>query len=121
MAEIVSSYGIEIRHVNRIFYNTITLFNKAISFCIEAFDKEWDELKTLDTLKQKNMAEHLVHGTKNNVAKYSEFDVLFYKMPSYLRRSAISYALGHYHHIIAIWPTGNKRIILPQGQNCKRI
>ena len=119
MAEIVSSYGIEIRHVNRIFYNTITLFNKAISFCIEAFDKEWDELKTLDTLKQKNMAEHLVHGTKNNVAKYSEFDVLFYKMPSYLRRSAISYALGalsSYHSNLANWEQTDKITTRPKLQ-----
>ena len=39
------------------------------------------------------MTERLVHSTKNNIAKY-DFDVRFYKFPSYFRRSAIQSALG---------------------------
>ena len=40
-----------------------------------------------------NYVEKLVHHTKGNKAVY-DFDNKFYKFPSYLRRSAITKAIG---------------------------
>lgn len=35
--KIMSSYGIEIKNMNKIFYPTIAVYNKAVSFCIYMF------------------------------------------------------------------------------------
>ena len=43
--------------------------------------------------KRFNEAEHLIHTTKKNQARF-DFDIRFQKMPSYLRRAAIQHALG---------------------------
>ena len=79
MAKQISSYGIEIKHVNKIFYPTITLFRKAIAFCIEAFEAEWGDIEALSAIMRKGFAEKLIHTTKDNMAKYPDFDKLFYK------------------------------------------
>ena len=38
--------------------------------------------------------EHLIHNTKNNIAKY-DFDSIYYKLPCYLLRDIESKAIGH--------------------------
>lgn len=92
--EIVSSYKVQILNNNSIFRDTIRLYRHALSFLIGVFDAEWDTLHGVKKAKERfNVAEHLVHGTKHNIAKY-DFDVRFHKMPSYLRRAAIQEALG---------------------------
>ena len=92
--EIVSSYKVQILNNNSIFRDTIRLYRHALSFPIGVFDAEWDTLHGVKKAKERfNVAEHLVHGTKHNIAKY-DFDVRFHKMPSYLRRAAIQEALG---------------------------
>lgn len=104
--KLVSSYGIEIRHMNKIFQPTINIYNKAITFCIKAFENEWSSIENADKFSKLNYAEKLIHSTKNNIAKYPDFDILFYKMPSYMRRSVISSALGYlssYHSNLKNW------------------
>lgn len=119
--KITSSYGIEIKQMNKIFRPTIAIYNDAISFCVYVFETEWKHIKLLDTLKRKQYAENLIHTTKNNKAKY-DFDSKFYKMPSYMRRSVINSALGYlssYHSNLDNWknngcngrkPTFQKRL-----------
>lgn len=86
--EIVSSYKVQILNNNSIFRDTIRLYRHALSFLIGVFDAEWDTLHGVKKAKERfNVAEHLVHGTKHNIAKY-DFDVRFHKMPSYLRRAS---------------------------------
>lgn len=80
--KITSSYGIEIKQMNKIFRPTITIYNNAISFCIDVFENEWLNIEKLDTVMRKQYAESIIHTTKNNKAKY-DFDNKFYKMPSY--------------------------------------
>ena len=63
-----------------------------------------------DKKRRFNHAEHLVHGTKKNRAVH-DFDSRFPKMPSYLRRSAITHALGavsSYRTRLAQWEEGGK-------------
>ena len=101
----VSSYGIEIKNMNKIFRPTVQIYNKAVTFCIENLDKEWNNLKPLTAKKRLNYAERLLHSTGNRQAKY-DFDTQFYKMPSYMRRSVVSLALGYlssYHSNVDNW------------------
>lgn len=91
--KITSSYAVEIKK-QKMLDNTIKIYREAVSFLIGCFNKEWSAIQVIDKTKTKfNFAEKLVHTTKHNVAKY-DFDVKFYKFPSYLRRAAIQAALG---------------------------
>ena len=57
-------------------------------------------------MRRVNATEHLIHTTKKNLAKYPDFDIRFYKFPSYLRRGAISAAIGSvssYHSNYQRW------------------
>lgn len=92
--KVVSSYKAQIVSEN-IFKPTVEKYRSALSFLIEVFDKEWESISVInDELKKQNFAEKLIHSTSFNKAKYGEFDKLFCKMPSYMRRSAVSNALG---------------------------
>ena len=88
------------------------MYRDALSFLTAVFDSEWKALSAIEKAKTRfNTAEHLVHGTKYNIAKY-DFDVHFHKMPSYLRRAAIQEALGcvsSYHSNHDNWEKGGKQ------------
>lgn len=118
--KITSSYGIEIKQMNKIFRPTVVIYNKAISFCVDAFEKEWLNIEPLDTFKRKQYAESLIHTTKNNKAKYN-FDIKFYKMPTYMRRSVINSALGYlssYHSNLGNWKNNGCKGRKPTFQRC---
>ena len=110
--KIVSSYAIEIRHINKLCRQTIKIYNNAISFCITVFEENWDVLETLDigNKERKTYADALIHSTKSNIAEYPDFDIKFHKMPSYLRFSVINTALGYlssYHSNLDNWEFSN--------------
>ena len=90
----VSSYGVELRKQNIPIRQTLDIYRSAVSCLIEIYAQIWDELAVITEPKNRfNTAEHLVHTTKKNQARF-DFDLRFPKMPSYLRRSAIQHALG---------------------------
>lgn len=92
--DIVSSYKVQILSEN-IFKPTIKIYREALSYLIDIFNQEWDELSKInEALDRQNFAEKLVHGTSNNKAKYPDFDIKYKKFPCYLRRSVIAKALG---------------------------
>ena len=110
--KLVSSYAVEIKHINKMFRDTIKIYNDAISFCIKAFEEHWEVLETLEIGNKERFAyaDALVHSTKSNDAVYSEFDIKFHKMPSYLRFSVINTALGYlssYHSNLDNWKFSN--------------
>lgn len=110
--KLTSSYAVEIKHINKMFRDTIKIYHVAISFCIKAFEKHWDVLSTLETGNKERFAyaDALIHSTKSNVATYPEFDIQFHKMPSYLRFSVINTALGYlssYHSNLDNWELSN--------------
>ena len=119
--KIVSSYAIEIKHINKLFRQTIKIYNDAISFCVKVFEENWDVLKTLDVgnKERKTYADSLIHSTKSNIAAYPEFDVKFHKMPSYLRFAVINTALGYlssYHSNLDNWEFSNTKSKAPMLQ-----
>ena len=94
--EIYSSYKVKIKHYNKIFQETVTIYRSAVSFFLDICNKEWEQLKDLRNLKRCRKIEELSLQTKNNPNPKYNFNAMFYKMPSYLRRSAINEATGCY-------------------------
>lgn len=110
--KLTSSYAVEIKHISKLFRQTIEIYNDAISFCVKAFEEHWEVLETLDTGNKERFAyaDALVHSTKSNDAVHPEFDIKFRKMPSYLRFSVINTALGYlssYHSNLDNWKFSN--------------
>ena len=92
--DIYSTYSVKIKKYNHIFNNTVELYRKAVNFYIQVALDEWDNIAPFSSLNRVNALERLTHKTKDNpVIKY-DFDSEFYKFPSYLRRGAISEAIG---------------------------
>ena len=106
--KLVSSYAVEIKHINKLFKQTIKIYNDAITFCIKVFEENWFDLEILETGNKERFAyaDSLIHSTKSNTARYPEFDIQFHKMPSYLRFAVINTALGYlssYHSNLENW------------------
>ena len=106
---ITSSYGVEIKKQNIPIRHTLRIYRSAVSYLIQVYAESWEELSQIDNAKKRfNAAEHLVHETKKNHARY-DFDLHFPKMPSYLRRAAIQHALGSvasYETRLGLWKNG---------------
>ena len=74
---------------------TIRIYREALSFVIDVCYKEKASWLTLGGKYRYNLIEKLIHTTSDNPnPKYVEFDRKFYKMPTYLRRSIVSKAIG---------------------------
>ena len=110
--QIVSSYGVEIKKKNIPLRSTLDIFRKAVSYLIPVYAEIWEELSEIKNLQKRfNEAEHLVHETKKNHARFP-FDRHFPKMASYLRRAAIQHALGavsSYQSRLSLWEKGELR------------
>ena len=78
---------------NGIFRDTLKVYNDAVFFFIKVILKEWKYISSLSNMKAITYIESVTHKTKTYIPKYN-FDKLFYKMPTYLRRAAIMEALG---------------------------
>lgn len=93
--EVISSYNCKITNGKDVFKPTIDVFRKAVSFIIDVVNTEWTIYIPLTAKERINFTEKLIHATKDNPEPaYCEFDRKFYKFPSYLRREAISQAVG---------------------------
>ena len=119
--KIISSYAVEIKHINKLFRQTIKIYNDAVTFCVKVFEENWSDLKILEVgnKERKGYAEKLIHSTKSNVAKYPDFDINFHKMPTYLRRAVINTALGHlssYHSNLSNWEASDTNSKAPTLQ-----
>ena len=108
----VSSYGVELRKQNIPLRQTLEIYRSAVCYLTERYGQAWEELAGIsDAKRQFNVAEHLVHTTKKNVARF-DFDSHFPKMPSYLRRAAIQHALGSvssYESRMELWKKAGKK------------
>ena len=75
----VSSYGVELRKQNIPIRQTLDIYRSAVSCLIEIYAQAWDELAVITEPKKRfNTAEHLVHTTKKNQARF-DFDLRFPK------------------------------------------
>lgn len=93
--KINSTYKVKIKHYNHIFKDTVTVYRDATDYIINVCLENWDYISNIETnLNKKTYVENLIHKTKDNPNVSYDFDKKFYKLPSYIRRSAISEALG---------------------------
>ena len=92
--KIIQSYNCKIINTNKVFDGTISIFRKALSFVVPIVNKNWYIIKDLQLKSKNNFVEKLIHKTKDNPKPKYNFDDLFYKFPSYLRRDVISQAIG---------------------------
>ena len=88
---------------NHIIEPTIRIYREALSFIIDVCYKEKAGWLTLGGKNRNNFIEKLIHATSDNPSpKYIEFNKKFYKMPSYLRRSIVSQAIGIVNSYLAL-------------------
>ena len=97
--KVVSSYCVKIVGEEKIFRDTIKLYRSAVLFICDVCLSEWNNgiselLSNSKTQRAQRFVETLIHGKSGSQVTYPGFDTRFYKFPSYLRRSAISDALG---------------------------
>ena len=94
----VVSYNVEVinntNKLRHIVANTLALYNSALNYVCDIVLKHYDEINELNNLEGRMYLEHLIHNTKNNIAKY-DFDSIYYKLPCYLLRDIESKAIGH--------------------------
>ena len=103
---ISSSYKVKITSCINENWNSVPLPKKALrttrqicsdvlGFLIAVAEAEYDGWKDLTREQQTNFFEKLIHHTsKNRFPKYEDFDDIFSKLPSGIRRSAIHEAVG---------------------------
>ena len=106
--------------------HTIKFYRDAVNYLVGIALSHYPELKEIhDSEKatagqlRRQYVEWLVHSTKGNEAAYPYFDQHFYKMPSYLRRDAITTAIGKvfaYRKWVENW---EKRILSMQLPACQ--
>lgn len=108
---IISSYKAQIVSEN-VFKPTVMIYRSALAYLIDVFQNDWDAISAVEgSLKRQNFAEKLIHSTKFSKAKYQDFDKLFHKMPTYMRRSAVCSALGtvsSYRGNLSNWENAGK-------------
>lgn len=111
--KLYSTYRCKIKHYNHILKETIVRYRSAVDFCIQVCLEHWEQIKQIKTPHQKQQyVEHLIHSTKNNAAIY-DFDVVFYKFPSYLRRTGITEAIGKvssYYSNLENWNNADRSV-----------
>ena len=85
---------------DKLMKRTSSVCLEALRYCVDVFLLEWDYLSSLPTsmkagtLPRKRAADMLIHSTKDNPAKYTDFDNRFPYLPAYTRRAIIADALG---------------------------
>jgi hypothetical protein len=92
--KLIRSHKVRIIKRHDSFLDTVDIYREALAFIVPIVDEEWDNIKDLQSKSQINYCENLIHATKENPNPKYNFDELFYKYPSYLRRSTIQDAIG---------------------------
>jgi hypothetical protein len=91
----LSTYSVKIKHYNKIFAETVSVYRNAVNYLIDICLSEWADISFIKGNQAQMMyVESLCHKTKENPAPKYDFDNKFYKMPSYIRRASISEAIG---------------------------
>ena len=91
---IYTTYSVKIKHYNHIFKDTVAIYRRAVDYLIAVCIDKWDAVVTFKGQSRLTYIESLVHATKDNPSPEYDFDLRFYKMPSYMRRGAINEAIG---------------------------
>ena len=99
--------GVIISLNKRILDDTLSVCRNALAYIISVLNDHYEEWVDLKGTDRNNYCEHLIHSTRNNIA-ICDFDRLFYKFPSGIRRSAVSEAMG----IVCSYRSNHKTLLL---------
>lgn len=88
------SYAVQIKDSFHCLNKTVRLYRAAVKQLVNIVFLHYKDLDTLSAKESQRCIELLVHSTKDREARYPHFDGAFYKFPSYLRRAAITAAIG---------------------------
>lgn len=91
---IYTTYSVKIKHYSHIFKDTVAIYRRAVDYLIAVCIDKWDTVVTFKGQSRLTYIESLVHATKDNPSPECDFDLRFFKMPSYMRRGAINEAIG---------------------------
>ena len=109
-----TTYKVKIKDSHGSLADTVELYRKATDFFIDVCLKEWENLAPIEqSLVRQRDVEIVTHSTKSALNPKYNFDENFPKFPSYLRRAAISEAIGKvssYKSNLANWEAN------PQGK-----
>lgn len=93
--KIMTTYKTKIRDSHSALANTVGIYRQAVDFLIGVALEEWNALKEIErSLEKQRAIECVIHHTKSNPCPKYDFDSRFGKFPSYLRRAAITEAVG---------------------------
>ena len=92
--KIYTSYKVKIKYYNHIFTETLTLYRRAVDFFISVANDQWAVLSGVSAYEQLRYVEKICIPTKNHPDVLYDFSAAYYKFPSYLRRAAITEAIG---------------------------
>ena len=93
--KIMSMYKVKICETHGAFKNTVYKYRIATDFFIKIVLDEWEYISKIKSQFSKLRAvELLTHKTASNLKPKYNFEQDFYKFPSYLRRAAITEAIG---------------------------
>ena len=93
--EIVSTYSVKVKDYNQIFRDSVSLYRQAVDWFIDVVLNEWDDIQSVSGMKErKTFVESLTISSKSHPNPKYDFSSAFYKFPSYLRRAAITEAIG---------------------------
>ncbi len=110
---ITSMYSVKIKEYRHVFKGSIELYRSAVDFFINVCLKEWSSIAPIKGLKAKqSYVETLTVPTSGRPNVAYNFNQKFYKMPCYLRRAAISEAIGKvssYKSNLSNWEASDKR------------
>lgn len=79
---------------NSVLKDTVILYTAVVKYLLDVVNNEWEDIKNFKTKEMVNHIEKLIHKTSKNPNPKYDFDIKFYKLPSYLRRNAIATAIG---------------------------
>ena len=106
-------YSVRIKEYRHIFKESAEQYRSAADFFIDICLKEWDKITPIKGLKAKqSFVETLTLPTSKRPSVQYNFNLKFYKMPCYLRRAAISEAIGKvssYKSNLANWEESDPR------------
>jgi len=111
---ITSSYGVDVlnrKTIKKPVRDTLKVYRDALAYIIRIVNAHWDDISAIKGSKlRQRFVESLIHATDSNTP-VCDFDERFPRMPSYLRRSAISAAIGHvssYRSNLKAWEEDKK-------------
>ena len=93
--KIHTSYEVKTHGYNQVLCDTVSLYRDAVDWYVSLCLDKWDSIEPIESTHQRQAyLESISIPTKQHPAVYRDFSVEFYKFPSYLRRAAITEAVG---------------------------